>query len=383
MPAVISAVMTADYSLETVTQAVRTHFHRFPLEKKLHAGVAVVIKPNLLLRRKPEEFTTTHPSLVEAAIICLKEYGVTDITLAESPGGLYNEAALRSIYEGCGMTEVCRHQGVKLNFDVTSVECHRAENHLVKSFPIITPVAHAPFLLEICKLKTHAMTGMSGAVKNLFGTIPGLTKPEFHWRFPEQERFCEMLLDLSQTVHPDFALVDAVESMEGNGPSGGTVRRTNVTFASDQIYELDSFLASFIGSSADEIPTVRLAVQRGLCTGDASGYEVKGAYLPVHPFVMPDTKSLDFMSHTPKPLRRPLKWVTTHFLTSRPVIRTKDCIGCGKCAESCPAKTIRIVRRKAVIDAKNCIHCFCCHEMCPKRAIDVKQAVFFHRAEGK
>ena len=383
MPALISAVPTPIYDLETVTAAVRTHFARFSLGDRLGPEVPVVIKPNLVIRRRPEEFTTTHPTLVEAAILCLKEYGVTDITLAESPGGLYTEGALRTIYDGCGMTEVCRRHGITLNFDVTSKECHRPENRLVKTFPIISPVAHAAFFLEICKLKTHAMTGMSGAVKNLFGTIPGLTKPEFHWRFPNQEDFCEMLLDLSQTVSPDFALVDAVESMEGNGPSGGTVFRTEMTFASDNIYELDSFLSTFIGSSPKEIPTVRLAVKRGLCTGTPAGYRVEGTVRPVRPFVFPDTKSLDFMSHCPKPLRKPFQWFTKHFLTSRPQIRTKDCIGCGKCAESCPAKTIRIENRKAVIHYENCIHCFCCHEMCPKRAIDVKQSILFHRSEEK
>ena len=312
MPALISAVPTPIYDLETVTAAVRTHFARFSLGDRLGPEVPVVIKPNLVIRRRPEEFTTTHPTLVEAAILCLKEYGVTDITLAESPGGLYTEGALRTIYDGCGMTEVCRRHGITLNFDVTSKECHRPENRLVKTFPIISPVAHAAFFLEICKLKTHAMTGMSGAVKNLFGTIPGLTKPEFHW-----------------------------------------------------------------------IPTVRLAVKRGLCTGTPAGYRVEGTVRPVRPFVFPDTKSLDFMSHCPKPLRKPFQWFTKHFLTSRPQIRTKDCIGCGKCAESCPAKTIRIENRKAVIHYENCIHCFCCHEMCPKRAIDVKQSILFHRSEEK
>jgi len=381
MSAFISACINEDYDLAEVTASVRTHFARFHLSEKLNSSIPVVIKPNLLLRRKPEEFTTTHPVLVEAAIICLKELGVTNITLAESPGGLYNEAALRSIYDGCGMTEVCKRQGITLNFDCSSKECTREENKLVKTFPIITPVAEKTFLLEICKLKTHAMTGMSASVKNLFGTIPGLVKPEFHWRFPEQEDFCEMLLDLSLTVSADFALVDAVESMEGNGPSGGKMVKTSMTFASDHLYELDSFLASFIGCLPNEIPLLDLAAKRGLCTGDPSGYTVIGEVRPTRPFLMPDTKSLDFMGHLPKFLQKPAKWITEKLLTSRPVIRKKDCIGCGKCAESCPMKTIRLENRLAVIDYQSCIHCFCCHEMCPKRAIDVKRSIFFHRKE--
>ena len=64
-------------------------------------------------------------------------------------------------------------------------------------------------------------------------------------------------------------------------------------------------------------------------------------------------------------------------LTSKPVIRKKDCFGCDKCVESCPAKTIRIVDRKANIDYSACIRCYCCHEMCPVRAIDIKRMKLF------
>ena len=53
------------------------------------------------------------------------------------------------------------------------------------------------------------------------------------------------------------------------------------------------------------------------------------------------------------------------------------CIGCGKCAESCPAHTIQILERKAVIAYPNCIRCFCCHEMCPKQAVDIRRLGIF------
>ena len=370
----ISRIQADSYQQEIINEAVKRHFEEFHLKDRLCEESKVLIKPNLLMKRKPEEFTTTHPSLVEAAIIALKEMGVTRITVADSPGGLYNVSALKGIYDSSGMTEVCARQEVVLNEDVTFRELFNENAKLVKSFPIIKPVCDADFIIDICKLKTHAMTGMSGGVKNLFGCIPGLTKPEFHWRFPEKEFFCEMLIDLCETVNPDFVLVDAVVSMEGNGPSGGTAKNTGVIFASDHVYDLDYYLSYFIGAEPEKIMTVKAAMDRGLCCTSLTELEFVGDESSISPFEMPESKSLDFMSHMPKLIRKPAKAITKSFFTSKPVVRKKDCIGCGKCAESCPAKTIRLENRKAVISYKKCIHCFCCHEMCPVKAIDLKRS---------
>lgn len=374
----ISITKNPTYDLDQVTQSVRLHFARFGLDKKLGPQTKVLLKPNLLMKRRPEEFTTTHPALVEGAILVLKEYGVQEITLADSPGGLYTPSALKGIYSTCGMEEVCSRQGVRLNFDTGFQQVHREEGRLVKTFPLINPVCQADFILDLCKLKTHAMTGLSGGVKNLFGTIPGLTKPEFHWRFPEKEQFCSMLIDLCETVKPDFVLVDAVESMEGNGPSGGQKRTPGLILASDQPYDLDFCLCHLIGLDPARVKTVEESVRRGLCCGDLSQIQVLGEPLqPIPDYKLPRDARTDFTSHVPPVLAKPIKKLTQVFLTSHPAVRQKDCIGCGKCAESCPAKTITIENRKAQINLKNCIHCFCCHEMCPVKAIDIRRSRLF------
>lgn len=378
----VSITSNPNYHQQEINQAIKTHFERFRLAERLRPEMKVLIKPNLLMKRRPEEFTTTHPSLVEAAIIALKEYGITQITVADSPGGLYTPAALKGIYEATGMRAVCERQQVRLNEDVSSQEVRREQNHLVKSFPLITPVCEADFILDICKLKSHAMTGLSGGVKNLFGCIPGLTKPEFHWRFPDKELFCQMLVDLCETIRPGFVLVDAVVSMEGDGPSGGTMRESGLILASDQIYDLDLCLCRLIGCEPDQIFTVKTARNWGLSARTWREIEIVGEPLqPLVNFQLPHDKSLDFVSHLPKCLQTPVKLFTQSVLCSRPVVRKKDCIGCGKCAESCPAKTIQIKNRTAKVIPKDCIHCFCCHEMCPVKAIDIKRSRLFSRKE--
>lgn len=78
-------------------------------------------------------------------------------------------------------------------------------------------------VIDIAKLKTHGMMGYSGAVKNLFGVVPGLLKPELQ-PLPGKEPFAEMLVDLCEYVHPDFSIIDAIDAMEGDGPTGGQKR---------------------------------------------------------------------------------------------------------------------------------------------------------------
>ena len=148
----ISRIQADSYQQEIINEAVKRHFEEFHLKDRLCEESKVLIKPNLLMKRKPEEFTTTHPSLVEAAIIALKEMGVTRITVADSPGGLYNVSALKGIYDSSGMTEVCARQEVVLNEDVTFRELFNENAKLVKSFPIIKPVCDADFIIDICNI---------------------------------------------------------------------------------------------------------------------------------------------------------------------------------------------------------------------------------------
>lgn len=370
----VSVKHTVSYDPALMDQAVEEHFRLLSLDELLRPGMKVTVKPNLLLKRRPEEGTTTHPELVAAIIRRLRKAGVTDITVADSPGGLYTVAQLTGIYRAAGMEKAAEENGASLNFDVGSVKTPSRNGVTSPFFPIINPVAEADLIISVCKLKSHCMAGLSGGVKNLFGCIPGLTKPDYHWRYPKEEDFCSMLLDLCETVRPAITFCDAVVSMEGDGPSAGELRQTNMTLCSTSPYELDLALCRVIGRKEDDILTIRLAKERGICRETFNDLEFCGDELLCYPdFRRPRTASLDFVSSVPAFLRPIARPIVKTFLTTRPHIDLKKCIGCGKCAESCPAHTIRIEKGKARIDRRECIRCYCCHEMCPVRAIEVKQ----------
>ena len=219
------------------------------------------------------------------------------------------------------------------------------------------------------------MTGYSGGIKNLFGTIPGLEKPQMHYRWPEIEDFSRMLVELAETVNPNLTIIDAIDAMEGNGPTGGTSHPLNLLLASRDIWTQDYFAAGLMGLDPMEVVMIRQAVEKGLAKPDE--LKIVGDPVPgsLTPFKKPDSISLDFAGNVPGFLRKPFVFVVSRLLKSYPQVNPKLCVGCGKCAESCPAGIIRIENKKAKFRKKGCISCFCCQEMCPKKAIYVRKAL--------
>lgn len=374
----IAVTHTKSYDEEQVYKDIKRHFELLKLNEIIKPNMRVLIKPNLLMKRAPEEITTTHPAVIGGIARCLKEIGISNIILADSPGGPYSASLLRGIYDTCGMTAVCKKYNIILNDDTTSFERKCEDGKQVKSFLLISPVKSADIIINVAKLKTHGMTTLSGGVKNLFGTIPGLMKPEFHWRFPKLEDFCEMLLDLCETVRPSITFVDAVTSMEGDGPSGGTPKQTGMILSGFSPYCVDLALCRIIGLRPSEVMTVKASIERGLCPGNIEELSFLGdRLLCFDDFKMPKGKSVSFEDHVPKFIQKPVYAFIDKLLSAQPVIKKDKCIGCRKCAQSCPANIISIKNGKAHINKKECIKCFCCHEMCPVKAIDIKRFPLF------
>ena len=376
----VSVEKTPAYDLAQMCQVVEKHFACFQLENRLSPASRVAVKPNLLMKRTPDQATTTHPVLVEAVILTLQKLGVSRITLIDSPGGLYNRQALEGIYQASGLADVARRTGVALNDDFTFQRVAFPQGEQCREFSLLTPLTQADFIINLPKLKTHGMTAISGGVKNLFGCIPGLQKPELHFRFPKTREFCNMLVDLSLAVAPGFTITDGVWAMEGDGPSGGTPKYLGITLASDQIYALDYVQSVVMGLDPMKVPTVACSVDRGLCPTFLEEISIVGDGFEVCPdFRLPKTKTIDFLDHLPGFLRRPAAFLCEEVLAPRPVVRQRDCIGCGRCAQSCPTQIIRIEKGKAHIPADGCIRCFCCHEMCPVKAISIRRFSVFDR----
>ena len=362
-----------------VAAAVEEIFALAPAVQALGPQSKVLLKPNLLAKHPPEHAVTTHPVVVAAVIDALHRRGVTQITLADSSGGLYTEGGMRAVYRASGLLEVCERMGVAV-WGKTTSGTRVVEGTRVHQFTLIDPVLECDFLIDLAKLKTHVMTGMTAGVKNLFGCIPGLQKAEMHMRFPQREDFGEMLCDLCCAVQPQLVIVDGITAMEGNGPAGGTVREEGLLLGGDDVWQLDLAVAQLMGLDSQRVPYLAAGARRGLCGTKLDPAALAPGSDPVQPlknWQLPQSfRSLTFQEKFPTGLR----WagpLVSRIAAPRPVIRKSKCIGCGRCAEICPGKTIRLQNHKAVIDPAGCIRCFCCHEMCPAKALDVRRIAFF------
>lgn len=362
-----------EYKEELIYPAICQSMDALAIAEDMRPDLKVVIKPNLIMAKSPDFPATTHPLVIKAVVRWLNEHNVKNITLAESSGGLYNAEYMKNVYHVCGMKQLAPALTLNTDFSARTVNCKKGfKNH---SFHIITPIVEADYIINICKLKTHAMTGYSGGIKNLFGTIPGLEKPQMHYRWPDLTDFSHMLLELAQTVNPQLTIIDAIDAMEGNGPTGGTSHPLHLLMASRDFYTQDYFAAGLMGLDPMKIEMIRQAVDAGLAKPDEM--ELIGDPVPecLTPFQVPDTQKLDFTGSIPGFLKKPAAFIMGRLLKSYPQLNKELCVGCGKCAESCPAHLIKIENKKAKFKRKGCISCFCCQEMCPMKAIFVKKAL--------
>ena len=356
-----------------VDAAVERIFAACPAAGRIGPAANVTLKPNLLAKHPPEHAVTTHPAVVRAVIRAVKRRGAQQITLADSPGGVYTPAVLHGIYRASGLAQVCEEEGAAL-YDACEFGPRKTGGGLVQEFNLIRPVLEADFLIDLPKMKTHVMTGMTGAVKNLFGCIPGLQKAELHMRFPDRERFGRMMAEVWQCVRPDLVVMDAVLAMEGDGPAGGTPRRVGCLIGGEDAWGIDLAVCRMMGLAPDSVPYLAGGMKLGLCPAALDERRLCGdteLAQPIPGWELPSgAVRLDFTNRFPRGLR----WAApaiTRFAAPRPRVRRSGCIGCGKCAEICPQKTIRVENGKAKILPARCIRCFCCHEMCPVKAIDV------------
>ena len=375
--ATVAVVRCGGYGRDEVDAAVSRAIDliggmgRFVAPKEL-----VLLKPNLLQGQEPERCVTTHPAVVAAVARLLVGHGC-QVVIGDSPGAgiVYNETNLRRAYARAGYTAVAEETSVVLNYDTGYQTVSYPEGAVMKQFSIITPAIEADAIVVVSKAKTHMWTRMTGAAKNLFGLIPGLEKPVFHFRFQDEYAFGRMLVDLNECMKPRLQVMDAVMAMEGDGPQAGSPRKVGVILAGSDPAAVDTVLARLIGMDPLEIGSIRSAAARGLI--DPTAVRTVGddpADLAVPDFKKPST----YTGGGAGPWRRVVLAITQRFgktYAPRPGVVGEACIGCGKCERICPVHAVTVTEGRATIDLSRCIRCYCCHEICTERAIALSRGL--------
>ena len=338
------------------------------------SGMTVGIKANLVSAMKPEKCATTHPALLCALTVLLRERGAR-VIIGDSPGGVYTAAFVGQVYKASGMA-ACEAVGAELNRDLGTTETLFPEARVLKSFTYTSWLDSCDAIIDVCKLKSHGMMGMSAAAKNLFGVIPGTMKPEYHFRFPNMSDFAHMLVDINDyfAEKVKLSLVDAVEGMEGNGPTQGSPRHIGLLLASASPHTVDAVCCKLIHLTEDAVPTLLAARERGLLPREVTLLTVGATdgRTTAEDYAVEDFEHVAVRhGHLFASKGKLVSKVLEKLLTSRPKLKESECVGCAKCAEICPAKAIVMENKKAVINRDACIRCFCCQEFCPAGAMKV------------
>lgn len=360
----VAVVRCKTYDVEAVKPALEEALNAVNGLDFVKSGMKIIIKPNLVSFKKPDAAATTHPALLEALVEMLLARGA-DVTIGDSPGGPHSLPLLNRVYAATGMDRV-EKLGAKLNRNMNEKTVDFPEGKVLKNFTYTEYLDEADAIIDFCKLKSHGMLGMSAAVKNLFGTIPGLKKPEVHYKFQNDAEFADMLVDLNEYFKPRLAICDAVIGMEGNGPTAGTPRQIGAIIASKSTYYADVVGAELIGMNIDGLPTLQAAYERGFAPSSSKNLRVYGDIraLTVDDFKAPPVRGLSFMRKG-----NVLHFISKAALEHKPTLKKRFCVGCGECARMCPAKAIEMKNKKPHINREKCIRCFCCQEFCPRAAM--------------
>jgi uncharacterized Fe-S center protein len=266
------------------------------------------------------------------------------------------------------MEKVAQETGAELvRFEKNAVEKRMING---QAYYIASIITRADVVINLCKLKTHNLTLYTGAIKNMFGSIPGFRKSEYHKQAPKVEEFSKIIVDVFSATRPQLSIMDAVAIMEGNGPSAGNPNDLGLIFASTDAVAIDAIAAEILGFGEGEIATTEIAFQKGLGEKRKEKIIIKGinlASLPKLNFALPSNHFLKYIPTSLIQVLGKLLWV-------RPRPAEERCKRCKACIANCPVEAMASQEGFPIIDYDKCIACFCCDEVCPHNAIDQKMS---------
>jgi len=354
------------YEKDKLDDVIDKLFEEHNFNNRIRKGMNVVLKPNLLAKKKPDDAITTHPTFIDAVARKVISLGANCI-LADSPPGNYTKSSLESYYIYNELKELSEI-GVQLNYD-TSFEYVNIDGKVLSSCDIISPILKADLVINLAKIKTHSFMNLTCATKNMFGAMPGIRKAEIHSRFPDCKDFANAMIDISLAVKSQISIVDGIMALEGNGPNAGIPRKLGIVMASENQFELDYVVSKIIKMEITDAYTVEQSIERGLIKPeDIKVVGEKIEDVEVDDFKLPDTIA-----------KRAVKMVfgMAKIIKPYPTFNKDKCKLCKLCVERCPKKVLEIKKGRVKLDKRNCIRCFCCHEHCPYKAIDIKHIVNF------
>ena len=317
-------------------------------------GKSVLLKPNFGAAVGPEKSAATDPRLVKALLDqCLKQ--TSDVAIGDNPGNL-DEGAMHSVRMS-GILDLAPDHYCNISREGEFVDIGSA---ILPRVFVSRKVRQVDFLINVPKMKTHVLSGISCCIKNLFGYVVGAMKSRYHLETGNLKRLTQLWLDLYKWRTPDLHVVDAVVGMEGGGPTHGKPRKVGKIVAGKNGVEVDAVITAMMGWDPTKIKMLEMAHQQGLGEIRLDRIDVEGDFEVLPTFERPPTFALESGFN---PYEQIVK--------IQPVLDEGKCVLCRLCGDqSCPAGAISFDPWPKVDSAK-CIACYCCVEFCPEGALSV------------
>jgi uncharacterized protein (DUF362 family)/NAD-dependent dihydropyrimidine dehydrogenase PreA subunit len=344
----------------------------FEILKDLKSGSKILLKANLVIRKRPDSAATTNPKFLKVLAEILINMGY-EVIVGDSPGGVYNRIFLKSVYRVCGLTQEFKTTKIKLNYNTEITEIDNPNGLVLKKLFITKYIEDVDFIINIPKLKSHVMMVYTGAVKNMFGIVPGEKKAEFHFNAPNYDDFADNLIDVCISKMPHLNIMDGIIGMEGQGPTSGKPLNVGLILASENPFNLDYVALNIINIEPKIVPIIKMSIKRNLLKDDINKIEIVGESIDsvkLNSFEYVKENNLKSVIFTDNIIIKNI----VDKLRPKPIINYNNCIKCKECYNVCPVKTIDFDNGYPEIIHKNCIKCFCCHELCPVSAISIKKS---------
>jgi uncharacterized protein (DUF362 family) len=349
----VSLVKCANYSQSNVDKAIIKALDL--AEIKIPKGKKILIKPNIVGSfPKKQNLATTNPTIIEAICKILKK-NKCKIFIGESSFTNTVEA-----FKDSGIEKVAKKYGAKiLIFEQDKlIKIKDSNAKVLKEFRISKTLKEVDLVINVPKLKTHLLTKFTGAIKNLYGVLPGGIKQKLHMKAPTVKRFGKMLIDIYQNVKPEINIMDGIMGMEGAGPTAGDPKKAGYILASKNAVSLDMASIKLIGYNLREIFYLNEALKRKVAPKK---------------FLLVGQEKIPNLNFKKPTVRDKLARDVVRMLRTRPILVDEfKCIKCGICAKKCPTKSIDLCSYPKV-NKKTCIRCFCCMEICPQHALHLKE----------
>lgn len=359
-----------DYVLQDIMEKINDGIEKLGgWDLFVKPGDTVLLKANLIGPKASDTAAVTHSEFVRAITRILKERGC-NVWIGDSSGGaIAGIAPTAQSFKVSGYEKVANEEGALIkNFDKEGVVEVEPKGKFKEKMFLAKPLFEADVVINLPKLKTHSANVYTGAVKNLFGCIPGLRKATYHKMAPDKEDFGDIIADIHQATKFSLHIMDSITSMEGEGPTAGSVYKSNKILISTDPLALDAVALNMLGLTVDDVPIIIAAKKRNLGQWNLEDIIIEGDYdsIPkLNNFKLPKV----LKSSKQKSNKAVVKVID--FFKTVPEIDTNKCKKCNMCVESCPMQAIDRATKK--IDYSKCIECMCCHELCLHKAVRLKK----------